>query len=85
MYFQATKDCVAKTLKRLEEKIHRRVSIFKNFVVFIYLFLWMHFKLFREKRKSGADIYSWLYYLVLWSLNFVEKLHEILILSMCRF
>jgi hypothetical protein len=27
-YFQATKDCVAKTLKRLEEKIHGRVSFF---------------------------------------------------------
>ena len=26
LYFQATKDCVAKTLKRLEEKIHGRVS-----------------------------------------------------------
>lgn len=28
LLLQATKDCVAKTLKRLEEKIHGRVSIY---------------------------------------------------------
>jgi hypothetical protein len=35
VYFQATKDCVAKTLKRLEEKINGRVSLVTRF---IYIF-----------------------------------------------
>lgn len=35
MTSQATKDCVTKTLKRLEEKIHGRVSI----VMLITMFL----------------------------------------------
>lgn len=39
---QATKDCVAKTLKRLEEKIHGRVSIYFLHEIAVNLALAIH-------------------------------------------